>query len=346
MKTIFLNTGSILTAFALSLTACSEKDEIQLAADRPGITSVVTYAPEFVTQNSANIKGNVEMDVAGRIHESGIYLYSPGFPSFDSTGVPVSTEPNGSGVVEKIVSSSVSEGDFYVFLTDLAPNTTYRYTAFASNEAGTFFGPEKTLVTSYGMVADAEGNHYQTVKIGEQVWMRENLKTTIYADKTCISGCYHLPDDSEYGKRYSWTGANRVVPGAKSGITGGACPVGWHVPGDKEWQTLLTYTGISTDQFNDQLKSVDLIGYNQAGMLKDAGSDHWSNSWISNKTGFSVLPADICAAGTNPACIKTAFWTSTPGIFYGFQVESEKIVRGYNPSTECGFSVRCVQDIK
>jgi uncharacterized protein (TIGR02145 family) len=346
MKKILLNSVSILTVFAFFLMACSEKDGIQVSDDSPGLTSVVTYSPEFVTQNSANIRGSVDMDVAGRILETGIYFYSPGFPSFDSIGIPSYTVPEGAGIEEKILSSSVSEGDFHVFLTGLTPNTTYRYMAFATNDAGTFFGPEKTLVTSYGMVSDAEGNNYQTVKIGEQIWMRENLKTTIYEDRTCINGCYQLPDDSEFGKRYSWSGANRVIAGTKAEVSVGACPVGWHVPSDKEWQTLLTYTGISPDQFNDQLKSIEVIGYKQAGMLKDAGSDHWTNSEISNRTGFSVLPADICSVGMNQACFKTAFWTSTPGIFYGFQVESEKIVRGYNPSTECGFSVRCVKDIK
>ncbi len=345
MKMIFPNTGSIIFTFALGLMACSKTD-IQVMPKVTGSTSVVTYAPEFVTTYSANLSGSVKMDAAGEIRETGIYLYSAGAPSFDSTGIPSYTSPDGVGIIEKIASSSVSEGDFSVFLTGLTPNTSYRYRAFVSNDAGTFFGDEKVLFTSFSKVSDEEGNTYQTIMIGDQVWMRENLKSTIYADRTCINGCYDLKDDTEYGKRYSWDAANRVTRGSKSGLTVGACPVGWHVPSDKEWQKLLINIGISADQFIDPVNSIDLIGYDHAGMLKDAGTDHWTDKRITNSTGFSVLPADICSTVENKACVKTAFWTSSPNIFYGFQVESEKIVRGFNPSTACGFSVRCVKDFQ
>jgi uncharacterized protein (TIGR02145 family) len=177
--------------------------------------------------------------------------------------------------------------------------------------------------------------------------MRENLRTTVYHDGACIEGCYRMPDDPEYGKRYSWTAANKASHGPKGYYTvdpGGACPAGWHIPDDEEWQVLLSNTGISADQFSSDPKEAELIGYDQAGMLKDAGAAYWNNDRISNRTGFSALPARICSENGNPSCVTTAYWTSTPNIFYGFQAESDRIVRGNNPSVSCGFSVRCIKN--
>ena len=102
---------------------------------------------------------------------------------------------------------------------------------------------------SAGTVKDADGNKYNTVKIGNQVWMVENLKTTKYNDGTEIlnvtsdtqwanltTGAYCNYDNLEsnaeiYGRLYNWYAVN----------TGKLAPAGWHVPTDDDWIILENY---------------------------------------------------------------------------------------------------------
>lgn len=345
MKTVFSISCAACIILMTTLPACTKSEEdVSGAAAIPGTTSVITFSPRMVTANSATISGSVAMDVRGRISETGIVLVSAGNTTYDNNGVAVCVDPTPEGREEKMLSSSVSEGDFYVFLENLVPNSIYRYRAFATNDAGTFYGEEKILVTSYGTVSDTEGNTYQTIKIGEQVWMRENLKSTLYSDSSCINGCYFRKDDPEFGKRYSWYGANHANPGSKAATKEGVCPVGWHLPSDIDWQELLINRGISANQFASKPNGIELIGHNEALIFKEAGNDYWTGNGITNLTGFSALPAEVCSSFGAPPAVSTAFWTSTPNVFYGFREGSEKIVRGFNPNPECGFSVRCLQD--
>jgi hypothetical protein len=78
------------------------------------------------------------------------------------------------------------------------------------------------------MVDSRDGQTYKTVTIGTQIWMAENLNY-----ETTNSYCYD--DDpsncSKYGRLYTWAAATK------------ACPIGWHLPSDDEWNTLFTAVG-------------------------------------------------------------------------------------------------------
>lgn len=94
-------------------------------------------------------------------------------------------------------------------------------------------------------LTDIDGNVYNTVKIGTQVWMKENLKTTKYNDGTPIplatdtSSVHNFTDPYYYtvnkrdGNYYNWYSVN----------TDKICPTGWHVSSGKEWTTLTDYLG-------------------------------------------------------------------------------------------------------
>ena len=332
MRKILTKFNFVIPAIALGVLACSKITKFEYFVPLfPDVPSVVTSGPREVTTNTAELSGRITYSGGGNIIESGIHIYESGISTVPgSLPAPV--------FVERRYSDLTSEGGFSVFLADLKPNSTYHYRAFATNEAGTAYGEMKILVTSFGTVSDKEGNQYQTVKIGNQVWMRENLKSGRYTDGTGITGTCDSPDNLAFGRHYTWQAAKGITNDFN--VDENICPDGWHLPSDKEWKELLTFSGIPSDQLN----SIGLVGTDQAIMLKESGSNFWSDENINNSTGFSALPAGVCPVKGENGSLTAAFWTSTPNIFYGFQKGSEKIMRGNDPLPDAGFSIRCVKD--
>ena len=135
-------------------------------------------------------------------------------------------------------------------------------------------------------MTDIDGNTYQTVKIGNQWWIAENLNVTHYQNGDAIpnvtdsaawwgltSGAYcNYNNDAAnvavYGRLYNWY----AVHDSRN-----IAPAGWHVPSDAEWQTLVDYLG------GDPVAG---------GKMKEAGTTHWisPNTGATNESGFSGLP--------------------------------------------------------
>lgn len=129
-------------------------------------------------------------------------------------------------------------------------------------------------------VTDVDGNVYQTVKIGGQVWMKENLKAVHYADSTLIPDAsgYNNSDSMAniYGRLYTWTAAMKNSTAEKAQ---GVCPCGWHIPTDGEWKTLENFLG-----------GASVAG----GKMKDTTKGMWkysAKSGATNSSGFTLLPA-------------------------------------------------------
>jgi len=196
-------------------------------------------------------------------------------------------------------------------------------------------------------IKDIDGNVYQIVKIGDQWWMAENLKTARYrsgeaiqnivdelAWKNLTSGavCGYFNNESsieDYGRLYNWY----AVTDSR-----GIAPAGWHVPTDEEWQTLITYLG----------------GITVAGSkMKEAGILHWSspNTDATNESGFTALPGGY-RRSDNGEYIKMGqqgtFWTLTFyddqhayswNLFYNKAVATQL----FNVKSD-GVAVRCVKD--
>jgi uncharacterized protein (TIGR02145 family) len=149
-------------------------------------------------------------------------------------------------------------------------------------------------------VTDIDGNVYNTVTIGTQVWMKENLRTTRYADGTAIP---NVPDSAKwaalnvtdkaycfynnsstnantYGALYTWAAAMKGASSSSSSPSSiqGICPTGWHLPSHAEWTTLIAYLG----------------GYTMAGgKLKETDTTHWQspNTGATNESSFTALPS-------------------------------------------------------
>ncbi len=96
-----------------------------------------------------------------------------------------------------------------------------------------------------GTVQDLEGNTYRTVKIGEQVWLAENLRSTKFQDGSKIKTAF-IPDDDEhnllkYGRLYDW----HDVADERN-----ICPIGWRVASDEDWKELEKTIGIPEGDLN------------------------------------------------------------------------------------------------
>jgi uncharacterized protein (TIGR02145 family) len=208
-------------------------------------------------------------------------------------------------------------------------------------------------------VTDIEGNTYQTVWIGGQNWMAENLKTTTYNDGTPIAliendtdwenentgaYCWYNNDSAQhaetYGAFYNWHAVN----------TGNLCPDGWHVPTDEEWKALEMELGMSQAAANE----IGWRGTNEGSKLA-GNADLWENGGLKNdslfgSSGFSALPGGRRAyhgAFYDKSQIGR-WWNST-------EIDSSKAgarnlyynrtrVRRINAYKVSGLSVRCLRD--
>jgi uncharacterized protein (TIGR02145 family) len=118
-------------------------------------------------------------------------------------------------------------------------------------------GAEPTLNPDFtgqeGKVSDIEGHIYKTIGIGSQIWIAENLRTTLLNDASQINS---LSDDSLWNitksPAFCWYNSNdSLTYGGKYGAlynfhtvrTGLLCPIGWHVPAKSEWETLIFFLG-------------------------------------------------------------------------------------------------------
>ena len=205
----------------------------------------------------------------------------------------------------------------------------------------------EALVGVEDPVVDQDGNQYMTIRIGEQVWMAENLKTTKYSDGSAIplvtdnaswshrtspAYCWYNNDANTYkdtyGAMYNWYTVN----------TGKLCPTGWHVPTGAEWNALYTALG----------------GYLVAGgKLKETGTSHWQspNTGATNESNFTGLPGGIrsYSAGTFDYVGQFGNWwrrdqsSSTNCIVQRLSYGYAKVIFS-DSSKSTGYSVRCVKD--
>ena len=193
-----------------------------------------------------------------------------------------------------------------------------------------------------GQITDYDGNSYNTIKIGDQCWMKENLKTTSNSAGNSITRyCYDniTTNCDTYGGLYDW---NTIMDGSSSSSANpsgvqGICPTGWHLPSDAEWSKLIDFHG----------------GWNVAGgKLKETGTTHWNspNNEATNSSGFSALPGGWYNGSVfNTLNYYCYWWSSTQNSpshawFLNLYHSSGNISHYFNNKT-FGYSVRCIKDI-
>jgi uncharacterized protein (TIGR02145 family) len=218
-------------------------------------------------------------------------------------------------------------------------------------------------------VTDYDGNVYNTVQIGTQCWMKENMRTTHYADGTSIPAGDSLSSSinpyyydystsfialSQRGYLYNWFAATRghsssIIPSGVQGV----CPTGWHVPSDAEWTKLENYVGSQSQ--NVCGGNTEYLGKAFASKTSWNTSDNacavGNNQTTNNATGFTGIPAGGCNGSLFDGAGASAFyWSSTKldnsqnyaWVRY-LHYDYVYLCPMYSPKY-IGYSVRCLRD--
>ncbi|MDO9257726.1 MAG: fibrobacter succinogenes major paralogous domain-containing protein [Bacteroidales bacterium] len=199
------------------------------------------------------------------------------------------------------------------------------------------------VVSTAETVTDADGNIYNSVKIGTQTWMKANLVVTTLNDGKeipMVTDDYEWQDltapgycaygngmetyADEFGLLYNWYAVN----------TKKLCPIGWHVSTDAEWMTLTTYLG-GADVAAGKLKSIS--GWNSPDTV------------ASNSSGFTALPGG-CRNDAFRFNGDYGYWWSSTGFntddawFCYMYSDGKDIIGRASFGKDRGLSVRCVKD--
>ncbi len=218
-------------------------------------------------------------------------------------------------------------------------------------------------------ISDIDGNIYDVVTIGEQVWMADNLRTTKLNDGTPITLVNDLHEwdqnDGSHGRApmvcwYDYETANKNIYGGlynRYCLERDVCPTGWHVPSAEEWEVLIYYIINMNEPHgpggpggpSDKMKSTGTI---------ESGDGLWHQSHYdrtTNESGFTGHPGGLVNdyGDRFEELGYTGDWWgyysgsheeevfSVVELRYDFEgVESNPVGRFANP----GYSVRCLKD--
>ncbi|MCX6269834.1 MAG: fibrobacter succinogenes major paralogous domain-containing protein [Bacteroidetes bacterium] len=200
-------------------------------------------------------------------------------------------------------------------------------------------------------VTDFDGNLYNGIFAGTQVWMTENLRVTHYKNGESIpivtddlvwsnlsSGAFcdynNLPDNGiNYGKLYNYFSVSDPR---------GLCPTGWHVPSESEFTTLIMFLG-GPNVSGGKIKTTGAL---------EAGTGLWHapNTGATNESGLSALPGGLRNndGSFSDLGYQGAWWSSTthdPGTAW-LEILTYNIndMMVHDDNLKSGFSVRCVRD--
>ena len=221
------------------------------------------------------------------------------------------------------------------------------------------------MIVFNGFTDPIDGTHYKAVKIGDQVWMAENLRATKYNDGTDIpnvtentdwgnltTGAYcwydNNPDNGNiYGVLYNWYAVE----------TGNLCPTGWHVPTDDEWTEMENYLADHGYNYDGTIGGgrskiakalASESGWSSSSDVGAVGNDDYPE--YRNKSGFTALPRGYRQYNGNFYGVGDFgdWWSSTEydgahawGRYMNY--DDSNVYRN-NYYKKYGFSVRCLRD--
>jgi uncharacterized protein (TIGR02145 family) len=245
----------------------------------------------------------------------------------------------------------------------LSVNTTYTYRVCSYNNAGN----SKTYSNEVIVSTDIDGNAYTEIKIGNQIWMQENLSVSKYRNGDAVPkmldgqvvltpkgylswskltdskfGAYCSDGIFPLGKFYNWYAVND---------SRGLAPKGWHIPTRAEWKVLSDFLGGELVA-GGKMKRLEKAGFTSAG-------PSWNspNTGATNVSGFTALPGGFfqfngTAVGSSFAKGGSLayFWSSnefdlTQAYTYKLSNTHEKLIESYVTDYKVqGGNVRCIKD--
>ena len=218
-------------------------------------------------------------------------------------------------------------------------------------------------MSGIGTITDIDGNEYEITKIGNQIWMAENLRVTRYADGTPIpqvtnntewqnlgnddkAFCWWENDSAtyaeSYGAYYTFAAANNgnVTSDSAYSTIQGVCPDGWHMPSQGEWNELRNYLGSVGHAGNEGTVLKSTTGWDADGN----GTDLY---------GFNTHPyglRDHESGGFQFQGVAELFYSSNENEnsiggawMFIFENDSNEIMKG-NDSKQRGSHIRCVKN--
>jgi uncharacterized protein (TIGR02145 family) len=299
-------------------------------------------APVVTTTGITDITSNTAM--------SGGKINYDGGAAITAKGICWSTSPE-PDITDSFTNNGTDTSHYQSQMTGLLPCTKYYVRAYAKNSAWTVYGEEEIFNTK---LADVEGNLYNTVTIGTQVWMAENLRTTKYNNNSAIPNvtnnttwanlstaayCWYNNDIANkptFGALYNWYAIN----------AGELCPTAWHVPTDEEFNALEVYLGLAPDQ-------IDVWGWrgtDQGTQMKNiTGWDAGGNG--TNSSGFTAMPGGYRYGATGAFYLPTSityWWNSTEHDadrgWYRRLDSSRSDIYKASTSKKGGKYIRCLKD--
>ena len=321
--------------------------------------------PSIITNTVSNITGNAAV--------CGGNVVSEGDASVTAFGVCWSTSQNPT-VNGPHTTDGSGTGAFSSSITGLTTGTTYYVRAYATSNVGTAYGEQLTFTTTFtcgNIIADYDGNTYNTVEIGAQCWMKQNLRTMHYADGTSIAlglttssttEYRYYPNNSSinvpsYGYLYNWKAVMRNSSSSNDNPSGvqGICPTGWHVPSYAEWEQLSHFV----EEQNQYVCGTDMIQIAKALAAKSVWHSYSGynetccpgyNQNSNNSTNFSATPAGrFDQYGFDEFSYMANMWSTTEanhnfsvwGICLNYDSPSLCTVNSWLHS---GLSVRCLKN--
>jgi uncharacterized protein (TIGR02145 family) len=270
-----------IRAYATNTTGTAYGSDVPFTTAAVGVPVLTTSPITLIDLTSATSGGTISSDGGGAITAKGVCWSTTASPTTAD-----SKTTNGTGVAS-----------FVSNLTGLLNGTTYYVRAYATNSSGTGYGTQVSFNTK---IADVEGTKYNTVTIGTQVWMAENLKTVTFNPSGAITNitdnatwagdsiaqtpayCWYnndIANKTTYGAMYNWYAVN----------TGNLCPTGWHVPTDAEFMTLEQFLGMASGTATGDVGAWGWRGTDQGSQMKSTTG--WAAGMNgTNTSGFSGLP--------------------------------------------------------
>lgn len=344
----------ILILITVVINACSDDNSPGGNNNGGGTRGIVitTTSAANITNTNATSGGNITSDGGSAIIERGVCWST-------------TTNPT---IANSHTSDGSSVGVFTSNITGLTAGTLYFVRAYATNANTTGYGNQITITTIGGggsgscaggpsTVTDIDGNVYNVVSIGNQCWMKENLKTTHYKNGVaiptglsdaqwqnttsgaCADYINNPANSTVYGKLYNWYAIADPQ---------GLCPTGWHEPEDWEWNVLVKTIDPSADTTCNFCSQSAIAG----GAMKEIGITHWvsPNTGATNSSGFTGLPSRFrYANGAYDSTGADGFWwsatrNSTSSAYYRYLTYDGSNVYRNDYNKAGGFAVRCVRD--